>query len=274
MSTPEQLYALIAHAEWSTGRADSLARLMGRQLDGFGIEVVRSRQREHASTWASRIWNRAKHSLRHVVILNDDVVLGEGFASTVLSAIRALPDEPISLHSSNPNLVDVGGAWARCYHYSGPGVIMPPGAIMDLLDYSHSLPWSFVSRVNEDVIASLWAWDRQRPFWYLLPSPLTHDLTVPSTLGYDNHPNRIPVIHGGPERDLVIWNRDEVPFVELPWGHTDALAYRRHVLRSGKHLCCMCLAREGEVGAHATGTVLCRSCLALCAESAQREYWR
>ncbi len=226
-------------------------------------DVVCSEGREHAAIWARRVWEEAAAINRdHVCILNDDVILRPGFHEMLESMVHHVPDEPLSLHCTNPNAIPLaaeGHKWARAYHYTGPAVVLPPGAARSLCDFTYSLPWSFLSRVNEDNLANLWAWDRQRPFWYALPAPVTHDVSVPSTLGYDNHPNRVPVVLGPPEYD---WSYDEEPpFIELAWNTTAHLDNMRRVLRSGRHLCTVCIAREGVVGMHRDGPVLCHPCL-------------
>lgn len=266
---------LIAHAPWAPGRKASLARLLDQLPEAV---VIASRGREHAAIWARRVWERAADydghacdmdpnpSSRGMCILNDDVVLAPDFRAIVERAVKAQPLEPISLHCGNANVAAIPGAWARCYHYSGPGVILPPGAAADLLEYVYGLPWSMLARMNEDNIGCAWAWDRQRPFWYLLPSPLTHDTTVRSTLGYDHHPHRVPVLGPElPERDVTDLT---APFVELEWCRTEALKYRRLVLQAGRKLCFLCVGREGVVG---TGdVVLCRECLAEMTSAALR----
>jgi hypothetical protein len=250
------MHYLIAHAPHAPGRKASLVRLREQLPQAVPIP---SAGPEHASIWSRRIWECAAAIDDHVCILNDDVILAPDFHPRLTRAVAAQPSEPISLHSSNPNVAAVkGAAWARCYHYSGPGVVLPPGAAADLLAYVYTLPWSLLSRLNEDNVAALWAWERQRPFWYLLPSPLTHDVAVPSTLGYDQHPHRVPVLGPElPERDVTDLT---APFVELDWGTTASLAYRREVLRSGGQLCTFCLVRQGNVGN--ASTMVCTRCLA------------
>lgn len=254
---------LIPHAPWAPGRARAVARLK-EQLPSAAV-VVPSRGPEHAAIWSRRVWEMAAYAERdHVCILNDDVILAEDFEGRLERAVAAVPDQPISLHCSNPNVRDLPTAWARCYHYSGPGVVLPPGGAADLCDFVYSLPWPVLARMNEDNIACAWAWDRQRPFWYLLPSPLTHDTKVPSTLGYDDHPFRTPCVLGE-ERDVT---DTTAPFVELDWCDTRGLKYRRLVLQAGHSLCFLCVGREGEVGNQGAGLMLCRPCLAELASAA------
>jgi hypothetical protein len=149
----------------------------------------------------------------------------------------------------------------RAYHCTGPAYILPPGAVEDLLSYVYTLPWSILSRYNEDIIASMWAYGRQKPFWYSLPAPLTHDTAVPSTLGYDNHPNRVPIAFGGPYPDPTIRDRLQVPFAELSWLPTAKLDHVRRALRDGFHICPLCTARKGVVGLEREGIMLCQPCI-------------
>lgn len=245
---------LIAHAGWDPKRKIPLQRLTRNLLDQLEdspadhhYQVVESKGPEHAAIWSRRLWEKAARQDDHVCLLNDDVILAPDFVEIISRAVAAVPDEPISLHCTNPNAVAIEGAWARCYHYSGPAVILPPGAAKSLCEYVYTLPWSMVSRMNEDNLANEWAWSRQRPFWYLLPAPVTHDTGVPSTLGYDNHPHRTPTVLG-PERDPTVTDRDAVPFIELDWCLVKGLNYRRLVIQAGRHLCTFCVSREGVVG--------------------------
>jgi len=267
---------LIAHAPWAPGRKQALSRLLEQLPEG--VEVIQSRGPEHAAIWSRRLWERAaeigcacwSHACAydhdHVVLLNDDVHVAADLDARLRRAVAAVPDECISLHCNNPNALPVTGAWARCYHYSGPGVVLPPGAAAGLLDFVYSLSWSLLSRMNEDNVAAAWAWSRQRPFWYLLPSPVTHDPGVPSTLGYDAHPHRVPVTDG-PERDVT---DTTAPFVEIDWCVTPGLRYRREVIRSGQHLCTFCVGRVGTVGSVEQGIMLCNACLAELTSAALR----
>jgi hypothetical protein len=254
---------LIAHAPHAPGRKESLARLLEpfkREIYA-APEVLASRGPEHASIWARRLWERAAEINDHVCLLNDDVSLAPDFEERIARAVQAVPDEPISLHCTNPAVMaHPDAAWVRCYHYTGPAVILPPGAAASLLEFVYALPWSFLSRLNEDNIAMEWAWSRQRPFWYLLPSPVWHDTGVPSTLGYDHHPHRVPVVVG-PERDVTVKDPGSVPFVELDWCRTEGLDYRRNVLKAGRSLCFLCTGREGVVGDVKQGITLCTICL-------------
>jgi hypothetical protein len=244
---------LIAHAAWAPGRPQALARLQ-EQLPQ--AKVVTSIVPEHASIWARHLWREALDHPGPVCLLNDDIELCPDFPAVVEALAAAAPDECLSLCCTNPNAIATGAPWVRAYHYSGPGVVLPPGTARSLLDFSASLPWSWVSRVNEDVLANAWAWDRQRPFLYPLPSPVQHRIDVLSTLGYDHHPNRQAHVFGAP----AIAPPVDPPFVELEWARTEALKYQRLVFRAGAKLCTMCLGREGQIG---NGTdVICLACLA------------
>src|SRR5262249_42519914 len=93
---------LIAHAPWAPGRAQLRARLRGRSLKG---ESVEPRAPDHAAFGARRLGNGAADSPRHVCLLNDDVVLADDTVDRIMRAVAAQPDEPISLHCNNPNVL-------------------------------------------------------------------------------------------------------------------------------------------------------------------------
>ncbi len=262
---------LIAHASWLPDRKSPMSIL--RESIGARSIVVASRGREHASIWARRVWEQAADFDEHICILNDDVILHPNFRAVVEAMVEAVPDEPISLHTSAPGAVDVGKwglPWARCYHYTGPGVILPPGHAADLLDFVYRLPWSYLSRTNEDNVAIHWAWERQRPFWCAIPAPMTHDTSIPSSLGYDDHPNRVPTVPWSEFPDAKLTDSDywampdgvEPPLIENPWAPTKMLDHVRRIWRAGRNICTLCMVRESVVGSKDVG--ICNQCVASC----------
>lgn len=251
----------IAHCAWLPERRITLARLLD-QLAGEDVIVLTSPGPEHASIWARRLWEAADYG-DHTCVLNDDVILHPNFGAIVRAMVEAVPDECLSLHTSSP--CTETGPWARCYHYTGPAVIFPPHAADSLLEYVYSLPWSFLSRFNEDNVAIHWAWEHQRPFYCAIPAPVNHDVIVKSTLGYDHHPNRKPSVpwENFPDANLTsvdYWKpTGEVPMIENPWMPPERMDYVRKVLKAGRQICATCLAREGVVGSQAA--MICNTCL-------------
>jgi hypothetical protein len=243
---------LIAHAAWAPGRSRSLVRLL-EQLPNGRVRVFESDRPEHACQWAQRIWQRAAEYDGPVCILNDDVRITS--AEDIEACAAAAPDECLSLCCTNPAAA-IYVPWVRSYHYSGPGVVLAPGAARSLLAYVATLPWNYTSRANEDNVANAWAWDRQRPFLYPLPSPVDHDPSIPSTLGYDDHPNRTACRFGKGPREVPV----DPPFVELSWNSSAYLHHQRTVFRAGHKLCTICTRREGKVGNKVD--MVCIECLA------------
>jgi hypothetical protein len=260
---------VIAHCGWLPERKASLRRLLGQLPRICSDWVLTSDAKEHAAVWARRAWEWAARTNDHVVILNDDVILHPDFLKIVGAMIEAVPDECISLHTTAPAAIELqqqGHAWARCYHYTGPAVVLPPGAAASLLEYASALPWSFVSRINEDNLAIHWAWEKQRPFWCAIPAPVTHDTAIPSSLGYDAHPYRTPTVPARAEdvnlTDPARWAKHwDAPWMPNPWMSVDRMTYMRTVLKMGRHICSLCSELEGVVGDAKNGVMVCGRCL-------------
>lgn len=263
----------IAHASWDPSRKRTLDRLvsqLGRPLGDF-FRVFPSGVKEHASVWCRRMWQWADyHDEDAVVCLNDDVFLAPNFLETVEAMVKAAPDDVISLHTNMPGAIgvaDAGHAWCRSYTLTGPAYLLPPGAARSLLDYWERLPWSFASRVNEDNVASLWAWDRQRPMLCSIPALCTHDTTTKSTLGYDHHAHRTPTVPWESRPMPKSWAvPDDVPYVPNHWLPVEHMTHIRNAHRAGLILCGMCQLRTGLVGSpHA---MICPECLTACTSKA------
>ena len=86
-----------------------------------------------------------------------------------------------------------------------------------MLDFWSGLHRSTLGVLNEDNVAVHWAWSVQRPFLTTLPSLVLHDATVPSTLGYDHHDNRVSTVPWSedvPVTDPAFWQLPkDVPYV-------------------------------------------------------------
>jgi hypothetical protein len=255
----------IAHCAWLSERHRTLGRLL-EQLGG-DVKVFRSVHREHAAVWAARVWEWACEVGGHVCVLNDDVILHPQFRAICDAMVQAIPDELISLHTSVPGAVEVaraGYAWCRSYWSTGPGYILPPLLAREFLSWG---PWQFVSRINEDNRMIHVLWERQRPAWCAIPAPLMHDISVPSSLGYDHHPNRTPSVpwQDFPESDLTdpeYWTpAPETPHVPNPWMPVEKLEHIRRMLARGGQPCVMCLSLEGVVGPRG-GPLVCQNCVA------------
>lgn len=282
--TEHVLHYVIAHAAWAPERRRAKDRMIGvlREAPTF-VTVLRSRRREPAAVWARRAWELAEDEVptlgpAHTVILNDDLVLPPDFDAIVRAMVEAVPLEILSLHTTAPAARSHRGKtpWVRSYHYTGPAVVLPPGAAASLMDFATALPWSYVSRVNEDELAAAWAWSRQRPFYSPIPCVIGHDTTVPSTLGYDAHPERetcVPWVEDEPLTDVARWRvarPDDVPWVDCPWNPPQRLAALQQLLRWSA-VCVVCHAREGIVGMRGRRGLVCRTCVATCAKMLDNE---
>lgn len=276
----------IAHASFAPGRRDSLHKLL-QQLWSAGVHspvVQTSLEPEHATVWAIRIWEWADKINKHAVILNDDVDIEHlDFKNVIEAVIVAAPNDIISLHGQGNDLVVLafeGKRWAKSYNYSGPAVILPPGAARRLINFWKSNPSLLnVDGVNEDNIAAQCMWLHKQPALITIPALVKHQTNVPSTLGYDNlelRSSRIPWTHHSFDHlDLAnpkTWEVKDPPWVENPWfsaSHLELLHRQRLGLSTKSQPrqaeeCAFCggPARGNRVArSRSTGNALCSNCL-------------
>lgn len=274
-------------AQWDERRRVPLNRLcqqIAAQLAAPGcrqegveeifLSVVHSPVKEHAREWSRRLYRAAlDRQCSHPVLLNDDIVLHERFVEMVQAMLRAVPDQVISLHSSCAIPKGYGGAWLRSYNLSGPGYIYPRADLQDLVLFTEAMPeHSTAWRThNEDGVAALHAWARQKPIWQTIPALVEHDTDVPSTLGYDNHPMR-RADNGWRTKSAETLERmtttehwtvtDPPPMVPHPWFHESAMKAQVRALREGAdHMVCVfCKERDGTHESGKTGAKLCDTC--------------
>lgn len=263
----------IAHASWAKGRKDALVRLC-TQLNRQGCTpyIQESTRREHASTWAvERLWGWAAEQDNDVLLLNDDIEV----APNLLAACEAMLKQPtsrmISLHTNlqaSRSLAQAGQRWVRTYLLSGPAYIFRRGAAKEILHLVSQMPRSFVEKYNEDNVGIQVAYRLREPIWCTIPSPVIHDVGVPSTLGYDGHPMRqSPVPYTDfPKLDLLDWSFDGTPaFIECSWMPSKSLATTECALTLGfdAETCWFCGKNKAAFGSEVTGVRACFMCLAV-----------
>ena len=261
----------IASAPWSPGRDAGCARII-RQLEDVPY-ILTSKRREHASVWAVRLWEfvAEQAATEPVVCLNDDVTLHPQFEAIVEAMLEAQPRRVLSLLTNNPHapaLRAAGHHWLACYWLTGPAYVLWPEHAASLLDWFAKAPSSLTRNTNEDNWAIHWAWDRQEPIWACIPGIVEHDTAIPSTLGYDNHPNRTSHVPWSDADvgmlDPAYWEQAEPPpWAPNPWMDVRAMQTIRGWVRGGVKVCEMCCA-ESACSGSATSQIGLR-CLRACA---------
>ena len=268
----------IAHAAWATGRHAGLRSILDQEPTAH---VIASKRREHASVWAVRLWEWVAEQREPVVCLNDDVVLHPKFEEIVDTMIEVVgPRAPLGLLTNNPHapaLRAEGHHWLQCYWLTGPAYVLWPEQAGSLLDWFARAPSTLTRNTNEDNWAIHWSWDRQVPVWCSIPGIVEHDVEIPSTLGYDGHPNRtshVPFSDCSADlTDPAYWRQEgPPPWVPNPWMHVGALAQIRAWVRGGTEFCEMC-AGEPAIAGSATSKIGER-CLRACADAVNRRAGR
>lgn len=261
----------IPHAEWAEGRKAALARLIAQAP---GALVVTSTVKEHANVWAPRLWRSAYDATAQgewSVFLNDDVTIS--LPDVIGKMLESVPDEVwgVSLASVGPEvrkLFDGGHRFYASYLATGPGYAIRREILPELASFYDNLPEGMRAKMNEDEVLSHFAWSKQQPFWHCLPALVDHDVSVPSTLGFDNHPMR---------RADLLW--EEIPFGQLlDWPHPDTVPYVAHAwmgegrMRAVRNalnggvsgdtdICMFCAERPILIMSPKTGAGICGRCV-------------
>lgn len=257
---------LIAHAAWAEGRRESLSRLLDQVPRA---EVVTSTVREHASIWAPRLWRRAFEMCKPyewATFLNDDVTL-TGDVGECLATVGGECDA-VSLATIQPEAPAAfvaGKRWLASYCATGPGYSIRASALPSLLEFhGKTLTNGMRARMNEDEVLSHWAWANQKPFWQCIPALVKHDVAVPSTLGYDNHPGRVATVLDEikPWPDMSGEMPDYVPHCWMGEGRMRAV--RRACVNGWDFddVCVFCATRPVLIQSPTTGAGICGQCLA------------
>ncbi len=267
----------IAHCQWDERRHATLRRLI-QALPGTGM-LFDSREPEHANVWAKRVWSvvatwdSAHPDTGGTVILNDDVIPHPELLSFVAQLCELLPGRFLSLHCQFPQIEQaafMGTRLARCYWPSGPAMFFPRGFARKLLDWLETVPpqW-FAGDVNEDGAIASFLWSQQTPAFCSIPALVRHDTTVPSTLGYDGHPNRTSPVDWEtyPVRP---WTSDDVesaPHIDVPWLGKDGLRHLGDALRGVYPLCGLCHNAASALMNDRRKTGVCGGCARKVAEA-------
>jgi hypothetical protein len=244
------MFVAVAHASWAPERKRGLARI--KEVTDGRFALFESKIREHASTWALRIWQWAAERNAPTIVLNDDVIPHPDLVKVVEAMIEAVGPRVLSLHPNNPAAVSLhrdGHRWMRSYVLTGPAYVLTPEAAASLIAWYDAAPRNFTSKINEDNYGIHWSWDRQEPIWQSTMALVEHDTTIPSTLGYDDHPNRKAYVHWGTEdlTDPEYWRvQDEPPWVANTWAHPAYMASIRRMIRAKMRICDFCLEEPGN----------------------------
>jgi hypothetical protein len=266
----------VAHAAFLPERQATLKRLL-KQLKPQGVRPVvhRSEIREHSSVWATRVYEAcAAENAEAAIVLNDDVEVSPRLIMAVEDLLELKTSRMVSLHAVHPmcrSLAEAGLTAFATYHLTGPGYVLRRGVARELLAYYAALPKAWKAKVNEDNVAIQYAFRLREPIWNTIPALVLHDASVPSSLGYEKHPQRVTPVAWtdplfGPDRRrsvLRVSGEEQVPFLETHWTkHATLLATEIAIsLGVDTTVCWFCLERPGNFASDKSGTRICGRCV-------------
>ncbi len=217
---------LVAHAAWSPGRAESLARLV-KTVDPDVI--FRSRTKEPVHVFAKRVWEDIARN-GDAIYLEDDVIAHPQIRKIVQAQAKALPyDAFISLHASYPDVrihAEAGHNWVRSFYMTGPAHFFTQAKAQAFLKWVDECPQGWAKVSYGDGLACYWLYWIHEPAWLSLPAIVRHDVQIKSTFGHDGIPNRTTLAPWDDDMyanarltDPAYWRPDTKTLyhVECPW---------------------------------------------------------
>lgn len=297
----------ISHTPWRPERVTSLVRLM-TAIDPWdgpgGARLMIDRAPNHV--WSQRMWlDAVETGADYSLFLQDDAQVAPRLRAWLDAMIAAVPGEVIcfeAVHPAIPFLAKKGARWCTTRDgLVGVGYMLPTVELEKFLRWRETdLVAGAVERVNEDTLLGLWCLVTGRKVWHPIPTPLDHDVSLPSVFGNDKHPLRRPLVRWDTfspiTTDLEIcetpgfWSASDVvdlgifPRWRLPLlarkevlGYSDAqFAADMHDTGTlalagqlaGTPTCWFCMARPGVIASFLTGISLCSECVAESAASA------
>ena len=267
----------IAHCAFDLGRRESLRRLMtalgwlaAAPQTADSPHVSCSVEREGAHVWARRLWKWAAEQDDDVLLLNDDVtIISPDLARLASAVLAAAAADIISLHTvlpEAPEAIAHGASFLASYLVSGPGYILRRGIAERLLRFADRVDFE---SLKEDNVLSYFAFHEQRPSWHTLPALVKHDSLVPS-VAYDgatpdNDAARVTTAPwDGKPLSLMHWRgvSPEPRFVDVEWLPVESLKVQASCMAMGIPMgtCMACGKNRGQIGAPATGLMICLPC--------------
>ncbi len=144
--------------------------------------------------WSERQWGGAitmstlGSGCTHALLLNDDLVLCDGFLAVLANVIAARPNHLINLYNCHKLAHEAqarGMSWL-----TGNDSLIGNAYVIPIPSLRHFLHWretaltpGTVETLSEDQLVNLWAMAHDIRIWHTIPALVEHDLSVPSCYG-------------------------------------------------------------------------------------------
>ena len=172
-------------------RARTLIEAIGAPPEN--IEIVFDEYRDGPWVAGQRAWARRSADATHHLVLEDDALVCRDLYEGAKAMLRAVPDAPVMLYATTPHGADAayrqacetGRRWVRTHGFWTVAPILPAELIDPIFDWARThtrRDWddSYDKRLSVAVqalgITSMVA----------VPSPVSHDWSIPSIRGHDH----------------------------------------------------------------------------------------
>lgn len=185
----------VPHTPWVPARAESVRRLEPVLDERHRLFTERAPNWE----WSRTMWRwMADQEDTYAVQLQDDVLPHPSFWRIVEAMVAGNPEaRVIGLHAGHPAgpaLAASGARWYRTRAWVvGVGYIVRGDVMHELAEWREAND-ALARTLNEDDFIARFCGSHGIDVWHPMPSPIDHDVTVPSTYGNDAHANRRPTV--------------------------------------------------------------------------------
>ena len=238
------LSVAVMHAAFDPHRNDYLSGLL-RSLgeshqavlrDAHDFAVISDNDRLGPWPTARAAWQWSlRTGATHHLLLQDDVIVCDGFLTMAKEALAAVPREMVSFFTTRPGYAK--RAVSRNHHWLrsnaevfGQAICMPDDVLADFLRWerSHIKP----TYKHDDARVGYYAIARDRPIYFTLPSLVQHVGLEHSTLGH-SVPAHQKVLHSpwfSKEVGSVDWTEGVEDSLYEPTPRLYRIMYGRHVI--------------------------------------------
>ena len=175
-------------------RSERLPALLdGMAVPDANLDVVLDD--ELRSPWVSGqlAWQRRRPDSTHHLVIEDDALVCADFYEGVMAILRAVPRDPVMLYATTPpgagdaywSAIEEGKHWVRTRGFWTVAPVLPVDLIDPIFNWAHEhtrSDWEDAHDKRLSIAAQVLGFQSM----VAVPSPVSHDWSIPSSRGHDH----------------------------------------------------------------------------------------